>query len=173
MIDWKEVERERIFSGYRVIDKVTFELSDGTTKDFDILPGGEVVCVVALTPDRQVIMTRQFRPGPAKTLMELPGGGMDPGEEPEAAAARELLEETGYAGKMQFVTVALDDAYAELVRYIYVVTDCRKVAEQNLSHGEFADVELVSLDEFREILRSGQMTDVEVGYLGLDFLKLL
>jgi hypothetical protein len=54
-----------------------------------------------------------------------------------------------------------------------VATECEKVAEQKLDKTEFAEVVLMSLNEFRKLLRSGKMTDIEVGYLGLDFLGLL
>jgi hypothetical protein len=54
-----------------------------------------------------------------------------------------------------------------------VVTDCEKVTEQNLGNNEFAEVILMPLPEFRELLKSGKNTDIEVGYIGLDYLGLL
>jgi Zn-dependent peptidase ImmA (M78 family) len=54
-----------------------------------------------------------------------------------------------------------------------VITDCEKVSEQNLEKNEFAEVVLMPLSEFRELLKSGKNTDVEVGYIGLDYLNLL
>lgn len=86
---------------------------------------------------------------------------------------RELLEETGYAGDAQFVTNVLDDAYTTMRRACVIATNCKKVAEQKLDDSEFAQVVLLPLDDFRKLLRSGQMTDVEIAYLGLDFLGLL
>jgi hypothetical protein len=49
------------------------------------------------------------------------------------------------------------------VRHCVVITDCEKVAEQNLDQNEFAEVVLMSLNEFRELLKSGKNTDIEVG----------
>lgn len=87
--------------------------------------------------------------------------------------ARELLEETGYTGDLRLVTPCIDDAYTELTRYVYVATDCQKVAEPILTDSELIETKLLSLTEFRDYLRSGQGTDIEAGYLGLDFLGLL
>jgi 8-oxo-dGTP pyrophosphatase MutT (NUDIX family) len=57
------------------------------------------VHVVALTPERRIILTRQYRQGVRAFSVELPGGNMQNGESPVEAAARELAEETGYAGE--------------------------------------------------------------------------
>jgi ADP-ribose pyrophosphatase len=55
------------------------------------------VNVVAVTPEDQLILVRQYRFGIEAPTLEIPGGLVEPGEEPAAAAARELEEETGYA----------------------------------------------------------------------------
>ena len=171
---WRETDREQAFKKYsRVIDKVIFELPDGSETDFYIKKEGPASCVLALTPKNEVILVRQFRPGPAKVLLELPGGFVDPNENPMAAAAREFLEETGYEGDFEFVGTCLDDAYSSMMRYCYVAKNCRKVAEPQHTSTEQTELITLPLDEFRKLLRSGEMTDVEVGYLGLDYLKLL
>ncbi len=172
--DWIEQSRELVFKKYsRAIEKVDFELPSGKISDFYIKSEDQVICTLAITSDNLVILARQFRPGPQKILNELPGGRMEKDETPIQAAARELLEETGYQGKMEHVTTAFDCAYSTQIRHCFVATDCIKVKDQQLDEDEFAEVVLLPLNEFRDLLRSGQMTDVEVGYLGLDHLGLL
>lgn len=172
MQKWQEISREPVFQrNYLRIDSVIFKLPDGTESDFYIKKEGPAVATVAITKDQKVILVKQYRPGPEETLLELPGGYVDPNEKPEKAAGRELLEETGYRGKLQFVTTCFDDAYSTRRRYCFVATECQKVGEPRKEEQGF--VELLSLKDFRKLLRSGKMTDVEVGYLGLDFLKLL
>jgi len=172
--EWEELSRETIFEKYRRgIEKVVFRLPDGSEGDFYLKKEDSPVCVLALTEAKEVILAKQFRPGPKKVLLELPGGGIEKGETSEEAIARELLEETGYAGNIQQVTRAYECGYSPMHRYCFVATNCKKITEPALDDGEFIEVVLFPLDEFRDLLRSGDLTDVEVGYLGLDYLGLL
>jgi ADP-ribose pyrophosphatase len=155
------------------IEERTYEMPDGQTKNFYIKMTKPAVCVLAITEDNEVITVEQFRPGPNRMLNELPGGYMGDGETPEQSAARELREETGYAGDLQFVTECFDDAYNTMNRTRFVATNCKKVGDQQLDSSEFIDVKVLSMADFLKIVRSGQMTDVEVALLGLDKLGLL
>jgi ADP-ribose pyrophosphatase len=170
---WKKLEEEKIKVGFRKLLKRIFQLPNGQTAEFTIKDEHLSACILALTPDHQVILAKQFRPGPELVVLELPGGGVDTDEEPIIAAGRELLEETGYKGEMQFVAKSLICAYSTGTRYSFVATNCVKVAEPENHGSEFTEVELMSLDDFRKHLQSGQLTDVMTGYLGLDQLKLL
>ena len=171
---WKALSREVVFQKYgRKIEKVVFRLPSGKQSEFYLKAERDAVCILALTKEQDVILVNQYRPGPDMVLMELPGGATEIDETPERAAEIELLEETGYRGKMRFVTRVFDCAYSTIYRYCFVATDCEKVKQQKLDKAEFARVAQISLEEFRELLRSGKMTDVEVGYLGLDYLGLL
>lgn len=171
---WEEISREEIFSKWgRSVNLVKFRLPNGKEMDFNLKKEGPYVCALALTKDKKVILAKQFRPGPKEVLMELPGGGVEKNETPEQAIEREILEETGYKGKIQFIGKSHDDAYLELDRSCFVVTDCEKVSEIKGDDTEFIELVVLSLEEFRQLLRSGKMTDIEVGYMGLDFLGLL
>jgi 8-oxo-dGTP pyrophosphatase MutT (NUDIX family) len=71
----------------------------GTERDFVVMQSPDWVNVVALTPDGQIVLVRQFRYGIDGFSLEIPGGVMDhAGEDPVAAGLRELREETGYSG---------------------------------------------------------------------------
>ena len=171
---WEKLSHEIVFQKYsRKIEKIMFRLPNGEEKDFYIKLEGPAVATLAITKDSQVILVRQFRPGPNEIFNEMPGGYIGNDETIERAAERELLEETGYKGKIKLVATASDCAYSTMSRHCMVATGCEKVAEQKLDKTEFAEVVLMSLNEFRKLLRSGKMTDIEVGYLGLDFLGLL
>jgi ADP-ribose pyrophosphatase len=155
------------------MEKVVYKFPDGTESEFYIKNETSVICVLALTKDNQVILAKQFRPGPNEIVLELPGGGVEEGETLERSMERELLEETGYKGKVKKIAEALDCAYSTRRRHCFVATDCEKIAEPQNTSSEICETVLLTLPEFRDLLRSGKATDVEVGYLGLDYLNLL
>lgn len=160
-------------AGYLRILTRRYLLPDGRVSDWDLLDGGRTVAVLALTEEQQVVIARQFRPGPGAVLDEMPGGAVDPGEDVAAAAARELLEETGYAGEIEVLAQTWLSSTATTERFVAVARGCRQVASPSLGEDEFCEPRLVSLADFRSVLRSGAMTDVDLGYLALDHLQLL
>ncbi len=174
-LEWKELSREVLYkSEYgRTIEDVVYEMPDGRQEHFHLKGESNSAVVLALTPDNQVILVKQFRPGPGAVLAELPGGGIKKGQSPMDAAAAELLEETGYIGDLQFVTESLADAYCSRTSFAFVATNCVKVAEPTLDTNEFVETVVMSLAEFRAHLRTGKLTDATEGYLGLDYLGLL
>lgn len=170
---WKKTKEKSFKTGFRKIIKKTFQLPDNRSIDFDIKHEGPTVCVLALTKNNKIVLVKQFRPGPEKILFEMPGGVVNIGENPKKAIKRELLEETGYTGDFKFVGTSLDCAYSTMIRHNFVALDCHKIQEQKLEENEFIEVIEMSLSDFRKHLRKGELTDIESGYLGLDFLGML
>lgn len=170
---WQKHDERLIRDGFRKIVLKSFALPNGQKKNFEIKKEQDVVCVVPITKDTKIVLAKQFRPGPEKIFLELPGGGMETNESPKEAMERELLEETGYTGRVNFVCSIPVGGYSTGWRHVFVATECEKVGEQKLDDSEFVEVVEMALEDFRNHLRSGQLTDVQVGYLGLDFLGLL
>ena len=65
-----------------------------------------VLIIARIVPDDELILVRQFRPPAGKLMIEFPAGLVDPGEDIETTAHRELYEETGYQGRFLFATPA-------------------------------------------------------------------
>ena len=170
---WRKLGERPIRDGHRAIVGRRFELPTGVEQEFEIKLEPDTAVVLALTREGDAVLVRQFRPGVEEELLELPGGAVDPGEEPLAAARRELLEETGYAGELAHAATMVDCAYSTRVRHVFVARDARRVAEPTPDEHESPAVELVPLDGFRDHLRSGRLTDVGPGYLALEALGLL
>ena len=68
----------------------------GNPLETTVIEGRPWCNIVAITPDEQLVMVRQFRFGVREVTLEIPGGLVDPGEEHSQTARRELHEETGY-----------------------------------------------------------------------------
>lgn len=171
---WQIIEQKQVFKKYsRQINRIDYKMPDGSVTDYYIISQPPAAATVAITKDNKVILVRQFRPGPNKILAELPGGFIDKNEDPLKAAQREFLEETGYAGDFEYVTQCYTDAYSTFTRYCYIAKNCTKIQEPQNSTDEQVEVALMTINEFKTHLRSGQLTDVEGGFLGLDHLGLL
>jgi ADP-ribose pyrophosphatase len=119
-----------------------------------------VVAVIAVTEDREIILTEQYRPAVKKRVIDMPAGlaGDIPGEETEAlatAARRELLEETGYrARRMKFLTAGPPSAgmSSEIVSF-FLAKGCRRVADGGGDDHEEIDVHVVPLKSVAAWLR--------------------
>jgi ADP-ribose pyrophosphatase len=148
-------------------------MPDGREAEFDIRNEGPSVSILAFTPDQKVIIAKQYRPGPGKVILDLPCGALEKNEIPLEGAARELLEETGYAGELTEVGTCYEDSYSTKIRHNFIALNCSKIQDPAGDENEFIEPVLHTLAEFRVLLRSGELTVVETGYLGLEKLGLL
>ena len=168
---WRKVGEEIVYDRYRRIVSRSFALPDGSTAEFEVVEFLDSAAVFALTPDQEVVLVREFRPGPEEVLLELPGGVVELDEAPSEAARAELLEETGYEGEIIEVGTLLTNAYGTNTKYVFAATECRLIAEPEAP--ELTEPLLMPLAAFRSHLRSGRLTEVDAAYLALDFLWLL
>jgi ADP-ribose pyrophosphatase len=77
----------------------------GSEHDFFVLESSDWINIIPLTTRDEVVMIEQYRHGSEEVTLEIPGGMVDAGESPAAAAAREMLEETGYAATSEVVSL--------------------------------------------------------------------
>lgn len=172
---WEEIKREIAYHKYSLtVERRDFCMPDGKIADYYIRVEDPGACVLALTADNKVITFSQYRPGPNAIYRELPGGKVDPGEDPRKAAMRELLEETGYTGDAEeWVGHWQNDAYTQMNRTIVIAKNCKKIATPKLEDTEFGEIELVDVADFVAQVRAGKLTDTAGAMLALDHLDLL
>jgi 8-oxo-dGTP pyrophosphatase MutT (NUDIX family) len=131
----------------------------GHAHDFFVTEIADGVHVIAVTPDDQVVLVSQFRAASGRDSLETPGGLLEPGEDPGEAGARELLEETGYAGDPPESLGILRPNPALLTMAIttVVIRNARRVAAPRPDAGEELAVVLASASEIPAMIRDGRI----------------
>ena len=159
----KPLRREEIFSGRVLhVHRDQVELPNGRTSDREIVdhPGG--VGVLALDGEGNVLVVSQYRYAYGKVLREIPAGKLERGEDPYAAAMRELREETGAAADK---LIPLGELYPspgycnEIIR-IYLARNL-SWGETDLDDDEFLNLERVPFRTLLEEVLSGEITDAK------------
>ena len=159
--DWREISREtagdyRIFTVERSVAQSPV---DGQPRTFHRIQSQSWTQIVPITADRQVVLIRQFRHGAQRVTLEIPGGLVDPGEDPAEAALRECLEETGFRARHAEPLGVVNPNPALFANrlYGYFATGVvRERAVQNTGT-EVTEPVLVPLSELPGMLLSGEI----------------
>lgn len=117
-------------------------------------------CVIPVLPDGRLVLVEQYRHGAQRVMLELPAGDLDAGEQPAAAALRELAEETGHRAIGE--PVPLGALFPEPARnrscgHGYVVAVAATAGERHLDAGEQIRVHRCTVDEAFAALAEGRI----------------
>ena len=161
-MNWKILSSEYLFN----------DLWFKVRKDKCITPQGKVVdpyyvyefptwvTAVALTEDGKVVLEKQYRHALGETCIEIPGGCVDDTDSSlEEAIKRELLEETGYSfSSYEYLgKISANPSTNSNLMHMYLAKGGRKIASQELDHNEEIEVDLVSIDELKQMLRENKI----------------
>jgi ADP-ribose pyrophosphatase len=137
---------------------------DGEEHTFHVADAPDGVLVLAFTPGGDLVMVEQWRHPVQRVTLEVPAGIIDPGESPEAAAVRELREETGYVGGAPecIGCLVLNPSWQTTRLYTVVIRDARREGEKELDDGEDTRVCCISPDEARRRVLSGEIDTAPV-----------
>ncbi|MGI8687927.1 MAG: NUDIX hydrolase [Thermomicrobiales bacterium] len=136
------------------------QLPDGRiVEGFTQLEMPDVAVIVALTPDNRVIVEWNYKHGPRRVCLNLPAGYLEAGEEPLAAARRELLEETGYAADewVPLGQFANDGNRGAGTSFLFLARGARQIAQPDAGDLEELAIALMPMDELSDAVRNGEV----------------
>lgn len=147
-----------------------FELPNGLQETFFIDQDKDSVQVLCITKEADVVLVQQFRAGTEEMVLEIPGGGLESGEEPLHGGIRELQEETGYVGDASYLGSIPYSPYSSGKRHCVLVINAIKADHQHLDPNEFVTVLRMPLRDFRIKMQTAEIRGWDLGYMALDYM---
>jgi len=157
------IDSETVFDGLLLsVRRDRVRLPNGREGVREWIDHSGAVLVVAQLDGGQLVFVRQFRYPVGRALLELPAGRIDPGEDPEACARRELREETGFEARrwQRLGTIDPCVGYSNERIEIFLASDLTALGAQP-DPEEFLELVLLSPQEAEEWARDGRITDAK------------
>ena len=155
-------------SPYLVVTQAIKRMPAGHEATFYLRREADVAVCLPVTEDGRFILVEEYRHGPARWLFEIPAGNVDTGEDVDVAAAREVLEETGYTGQMVHLCTTWISAYSSARKHIYLMRNACKVAAPEMAPSDLFRVAELTRGQFEAVVRWGALTDLDAGRVCLD-----
>lgn len=159
------VYRGRVFS----VEVGRARFPNGTEHELEIVRHARSVVLIPIQDDGRVVLIRQYRHSVGRVLWEIPAGSLDPGESPEAGAARECEEEIGLApGRLERLGGLFPTpGYCDEEMVFFRASDLRAPAPNSphrADEDEYIDVQPVTIAEARLMVTRGEIVDLKTAY---------
>lgn len=156
---WEEISDETLarYKVFHVKKARRRSPRTGAEIGFFLLETADWVNVLPITADGQVVLVRQYRHGSRQLSLEVPGGLIDAHEDPAAAAARELREETGFEAAHFELLGTMNPNPSMMTNrcFAFLATGCRRAGELRMDPGEDIEVVTVPVAELDGLIRGG------------------
>lgn len=172
-LEEKTIKSESIYTGKIIslqVDDV--ELPNGKQGKRELIKHPGAVAVLAVTDDQKIIMVEQYRKALEKTIVEIPAGKLEQGEDPEVCAKRELEEETGYeAAEWSLLTsFYTSPGFADEIVHLYIAKGLtKKENSAALDEDEFVNLMELTLSEAEQLVNDQRIHDAKTAYAVLYF----
>jgi len=159
----KTISSQRIYDGRAVKLRVdTIRKPNGKITTREIVEHSDAVAVVVMDSKDRVILVRQYRKAVGKTLLEIPAGGVDPGEQPISSVRRELQEEIGYLPNKIDKLGGFYSAPGYCTEYLHLYLATYLIPSR-LEAEDTDEIEVVRvpLDKVSDLIASGEIADAK------------
>jgi ADP-ribose pyrophosphatase len=161
----KTIKSEEIFTGKIIsLHLQDVELPNGKQAKREIIKHPGAVAIIALTDENKVVMVEQYRKALERTIVEIPAGKLEKGEDPKYCARRELEEETGYeSNSLELLTsFYTSPGFANEIVHVYLAKGLtKKENAAGLDEDEFVNLEELTLEEAIEYVTEQKIFDAK------------
>jgi ADP-ribose pyrophosphatase len=160
-MDFDILGSEKIYKGRAFnVEQVQARLPDGRVRHYDLVLHPGAVVIVPVDSEGRIWFVRQYRVGAGQVMLELPAGTLEPGEEPEVCAAREVREETGMAAASLRRLGGFYMAPGYTSEYLHIFL-ANGLTPQPLEADadEFLQTAAIPIDEVYRMASAGALTD--------------
>jgi len=149
-----EIASTRIFKLHR---DTAVSPRTGETVTFSRIEAPTWATVMPITPNLEIVLVRQWRPGVREFTLEVVGGIIEAGEDPTVGAAREAREETGYQGDapVELGVVHPNPAVQDNVCHTFLIENARPSSVQDMDAGEDIEIVPTPLSDLPGLVSSG------------------
>ena len=176
---WERLRSEKLYeTPYFALRSDRLRLPGGAIKDpYYVVERPDAAIIFPLTREGEVVLVRQYRPPLERMELGLPAGLVEEGEEPEAAARRELLEETGHSGgEWELLgTLASPPSLKDNWAYLFLARGVEETSAPDPDEHELVEVVKASAEALLGLIRDGEIVSssgVAAIMLALERLKI-